>query len=195
MRRRFPSRLKWLLAGLAITLGCVDSEQALVDEKTSVIDAALIGEWRLVDDDPEPSARLVIQRKPGSDTVLEAVDGESEPADLLLAKIGEGHYLCIELTEEDPDKPKTYGVFRYEFRGDNELGFYALDEAAIYDAITKGKLVGKTGWLFGKSARISDDPVAIREYLQNQGKKCFERDALAVMRRVKKPAGLNCTIF
>lgn len=191
MRRSFPLRLKWLFVGVAVTFGCVDSEQALVDEKTSAIDADLIGEWRLEDDDSESSPSLFIQQKPGSETVLEAVDGESEPADLLLAKIGEDHYLCVEVTEEGPGKPKTYWIFRYDFPGDNGLGIYALDEAAIYDAITKRKLVGKTWWLFGKSARISDGPSAIRDYLKEHGKKCFERDASIVMRRVKKTAGPN----
>ena len=84
-----------------------------------------------------------------------------------------------------------YWIFRYEFSDDNELEIYALDEAAIYDAITKRKLVGKTWWLFGKSARISGGPSAIRDYLKEHGKKCFERDALIVMRRVKKTAGGN----
>jgi inorganic pyrophosphatase len=97
MSRRFQFSLRALLVVLLPLSGCVPSEQPLVSEKESIADCKLLGTWRYEDDDPRDP--FVIREKPGSETVLEAVH-EEEHVDLLLTKIADERYLCVQYSDD-----------------------------------------------------------------------------------------------
>ncbi len=182
MTRRFQFSLKALLVAMATTIGCVGSENALVDEKASVIDERLIGKWRFEDDE---GYSFVVQKKPGSETVLETIDEKGEHHDWLLSRIGNERFLCVRFPT--PDKEKMYIILRYEFRGDNEVQFHELDLATIYDAVAKGELNGRPWRLFGKpiTVELTSTSAEIRAYLERHGEACFERHKSLVVARIE----------
>lgn len=169
--------LRSLLVALLPLSGCVPSEQPLLSEKESIADGELLGTWRYEDDDPRDS--FVIRKKPGSETVLEAVDDE-EHVDLLLTKIGDERYRCVRYA----DDPVLYFILRYKLQGDT-LRLYELDEGTIHDAISNAELSGKAWWLLEKRAKINAAPAEIREYLEKQGKSCFEPYSSLVLERIE----------
>ena len=173
---RFILRAWLAFAVPLLSSGCVPSEHPLIDDEESVVDERLLGEWRYDDDDPRPP--LLIQRKPGSETVVEAVE-DDERVEILLTKIRDDRYLCVRYADEAISNM----ILRYEIQGDT-LRFYRLDEGAIHDAINNQDLSGKAWRGFGKRARITATSAEIRAYLENNGKGCFKRDASPVLTRI-----------
>lgn len=170
--------LRSLLAALLPLSGCVPSEQPVTSEKESITDCELLGTWRYEDEDPRDP--FVIRKKPGSETVLEAVY-EEERVDLLLTNIGDERYLCVRYF----DDPAQYVILRYKLQG-GMLRLYELDAGTIHDAISDKELNGKAWWLLGKRAMISATPPEIRAYLEKHGKNCFEPYSSLVVTRIEK---------
>ena len=186
MTRRFQFSLRALPAVILVTLGCVGSEHPLVDEKSSTIEADLIGQWRFQRDGPDDSFR--IQKKPGSETVLEVIHhDQAEHLELLLSKIGDQRYLCV----GPPPGQMGYVILRYEFHGHDDVWLYRMDDAAIHDAVTKQELSGKVYRFLGEliEVDITSAPEKIRAYLETHGKESFERRSSISLLRLKEGGG------
>jgi hypothetical protein len=169
----------WRLIALFIlaSVGCVASENPLSDEESSTADEDLIGEWILEGDTDE--AAMVIQRKEGSQTVLEVVDPNADKSiQLFGANIGDAHYLSF---ESSVGAVTAYEIIRYEMRDRNTVEWCSLDKTIVAAAIRAGEVKGKIGFW----PVITDAPEGIRAYFEKHGKDCFDRNPLVVLKRKK----------
>lgn len=172
-------RTGFWIASLIVVLGCVRFEHPLADAEASIIDADLIGEWYFENDKGNP---FRIQKKPESETVLEAFVEDDDRLDLILWKSGDNRYLCIECLQ-----PPGYMLFRYQLQGADRIALYELDDAAIQRAIKTKKIAGATKWgLLEDQVIISDTSAGLRTFLEDHGKECFERRASFVVTRFSK---------
>jgi hypothetical protein len=181
MSRRFQFSLRAMLVAIAplvLALGCVPSENPLLTEEESAVDAELLGVWRFDNDDTGPFS---IRRKSGSETLLEAVR-HGDPLEMRLMKIGDERFMSLELFEDQTPNM----ILRYEVIGNEEVRFYELDQAIIHDAIKKDELSGRV-WvsLFGPRASLSSGSADIRAYLERHGKDCFNRKPTFSWKRIE----------
>jgi hypothetical protein len=170
----------WTLPMVTL-FGCIQaSDPPLGEDGGAAIDADLLGVWG--DKKGHSDKWFLIQMKPGSETMLQAVWPEDDTyIDLSAFKIGGYGYASATYS----DMPERTYIFPYEFHGKDDVSIYILDREVIYDAIGNRELAGTTWWLSGHQSQITETPARLRAYLESHGVHCFHRQPIARLKRIK----------
>jgi hypothetical protein len=180
---------------LATAVSCVESRNPLSDEKTSILDERLIGDWR-----PEGENDVGHWRRSKSTkNAIESTDGENVAAKetllIFTTAIKSKTYLSCRYIEEPIDDsrrapPKIcYTICQYEFPENDTLKVRFMDPDVIVKAIGDRKVRGEIkhqpgpGLLLmllqkvlGVDDRIpiiTDSPEGIAKYLESHADDCY----------------------
>jgi hypothetical protein len=166
---------------LVTAASCVDSQNPLSDEKTSVIDERLIGTWL---PKAEKSDALVVKRSDTQKNTLEGIGGkkaDKTAADTLLlftTTIQSKNYISIRRTEAQPDDslktpPKvSYDICQYHFLNNDTLEIRFMTPDVMEKAIKNAQLSGKIG---DKEKAITASPEEIAKYLAVHADECYPK--------------------
>ncbi len=165
--------LAMAVAGLALSFlggcGLAPSIHPLSDEKSTVLDARLLGRWYALDESGEPQQErfpdlVYVGRSKTSEKELEVLWVEREGEHLSVkrlrvrtTKIGEHHYLSAtsdDLTSEEEEPRPVWLLARYRVSSPDVLELRLLDAAFVGNAIRAGQLDGQVEIPEG----MQDDP-------------------------------------
>jgi hypothetical protein len=186
------SGLKLALLGL-LAAGCVHSTHPLSDEKTSVPDLRLLGEWEYRSG-PDETVQLHVRLKEGSETVLEVVgsdknerlEDKNERLELLLTKLGEHHYASV-LDETADETGARYLIARYELTDENVVKIWALDLDFFASKVESGELKGEVRRSkFFRDVMLNETPERLAAFLQKYGDKCLAKDDATIVTRAQR---------
>ena len=177
----------------------VETRHPLSDEKTSISDEHLIGDWEIRDG--EEADVCHVRRRPGSQEMLEvsAQDGQGHVGRVpfFTTRIGTERYLCFraeylgfsELIDGSGQRrDNAYHFCLYEFPDEDTMTLYFpfFDADRIPAAVSSGELNGRIsgeggGSLFGiipwptaRLVTLTDSPKRVTSFLEKYGRKCFD---------------------
>ena len=160
---------------------CVPCDHPLCDEKTSIADEELVGDWLAEVGDDVP-IYVSIGRKQDAQNVLEwvtaAVDEQEhvsiERRDVFTTTV-QSLRIATCANDRTESEPMSYSFWLLESPDKDTVKVYMMDERALAAAIDAKQLRGAVGrlWLFGWKAfatRIENTPDELREYVAKAGK-------------------------
>ena len=191
--------LSLMMAVLISLCSCVDNwVNPISDVQDAKIDKRLIGAWSF-DFHPDTPVLHIYEIDQHSVYVISLIDGKRCP------HYFEGHISEVDgrtfanLREYDCSKEEfsRYGIFEYEFNGENEMSFYIINDDFVNEAIGDKRLSGEQG-SWGDEVVTSTSP-EIREFIKKSPKeKLFNRDEPATLKRFESPKATKrsiCILF
>jgi hypothetical protein len=194
---RHGLRLTILLTPMFTAIACVPCEHPLSDEKTSVVDERLLGNWQMVDpgkpdDAPVPvaierakiSSHVLTAATPITDETTGQPTGKVDRLEFYCTTVG--HLSLISAKSSDENQPVLYDLLMYRVVNPNTVELHILDLEFITNALNRQELHGKAPKfelnLDGSNppakqdqrGRISSSAEELRAFIHRHGVKCFD---------------------
>lgn len=196
-------QLGLLASVMLVASSCgVESRRPLSDERTSRVDARLLGRWRVGEDE----RGVVVVSKSGESQLEVTCEGEEPPHGetnaekfrIFTTTVGPYSLMSVPTQEKTPDA-QAYLLLEYRFPDNDTLVLRALKEDKVAAAIAakevRGKVEAKKSsvWLSGvvpipystTSVTLDESPEGLTRYIERHGAECFEETPLFTLYREK----------
>ena len=194
--------LSLMIAVLISLCSCNEIWQnPISDVQDAKVDKRLIGTWVPID---HPDTPLLLISEYDQHSVYVVLFDGSCPSYFggYISELDGRTFANLRSYDCSKKEFSKYGIFEYEFNGENEMSFYIINDDFVNEAIRDKRLSGykkEGGGLFGENIVVTATSPEIREFIKKSPEeKLFNRDEPATLKRFESPKATKrsiCILF